>query len=256
MSDAECEHSGVMYSETTNSEEGVGAEPIGTGDIDGDGVAEVVMGRAFSQLTVIDFTTGSGCGSEVVGIPTLDLYFMGRHVDLGSDVDGDGTADLVAGVYSSDHQDEFVGTIEDAGVVYIFTGLHDSTTGWAGTITVDEAHANIGSTTPEQYFGWDAAVGDVDGDGVGDLVATYKGGLGSGPVLFYGPVAAGSHTPSDGEATFTGDGSSTPWYFANVNPVGDHNGDGYADFLVGNPNPSSLTAGGGGTLYLYHGATN
>jgi hypothetical protein len=110
-------------------------EAAATGDIDGDGYADVAIGNPrstvsgrteagrvrvwFGSSTGLDVRRGpTGLSQDTAGIPAVaeedDLF--GLSVALG-DVDGDGKADLAVGVPYED-----VGTREDAGLVTVVRG--------------------------------------------------------------------------------------------------------------------------------------
>ncbi len=121
------------------------------GDATGDGVADVVVGAPGNAGAVVVF---SGTDAAVV------LYLagidpdghLGQAVDGGSDVDGDGRLDVVAGA-----PDEGQG-----GIVHVFDAL-DGTSKAAFDIAPSSAAFGTSVTMP----------GDLDGDGRGDVVTLW-----------------------------------------------------------------------------------
>ena len=235
MTDAEC---------SPGSPSGGWERQFSTGDVNGDGVLEVAHTSSFT----VSIMAGTGCGVEVVEASISSEYAV--IGDISGDLNGDGHTDLVVGAYGHHVWDEFTGYTNYAGSVFVFTNLNTKGDGWLSTATADDADTSIAGTVEYEFFGWDVgSLGDVNGDGFDDIGVTNYRDSRSGAVLFYGPIAAGTHAPGDAVVQFT-----DPWDTAIARPVGDHNGDGYADFLVGNPHARSPSRGG--TLYLYQGATN
>jgi hypothetical protein len=157
------------------------------GDIDGDGLADVVSGMSGDEWEdgehmphsarggQVWITYGSEDGSGPVqavhqdtpGVPGTgeDGDSFGNAVDLG-DIDGDGFLDLVIGVTSED-----VGAVAHAGSVVVLRGSASGVT-TAGSRTFHQDTAGVPGTGEwRDWFGSAVRLDDVSGDGRADLVA-------------------------------------------------------------------------------------
>ncbi len=228
---------------------------LAVGDLDGDGAAELIVGapgqgragaaRGVDRGAVYVYR---GAVTGLVDAPLeleapvpLDHDRFGFAVAAG-DLDGDDLADLIVGAPGADD-----GDARDGGLVYRFRG---------GPLVAGRAPDQVLAIRAGAFarFGSALAVcGDVDGDGLGDAVVgvsrdggglaqLYRGGregLRDEPIELRDPAAPGAIASDDfGEA---------------VAGVGDLDGDGLADVLVG---AVSARAGDGrlGRIVVYRGA--
>jgi hypothetical protein len=197
----------------------MGAAVAPAGDVDGDGWTDLVIGapwadpvasksglvRVYSGATGAPLRTffGEGLGHE----------FGGAVAHLG-DVDGDGFADVLAAA----PEDKRFG--DDAGSVRVFSGQDGHV-----------IHQLWGSGAYE-YFGFSVAGGDVDGDGVPDLI------VGAPLDDASRPNAGALHVYSgrSGQRIFSGRGDATGDELGrSVAYLGDVDGDGFGEMIAGIP---------------------
>ena len=219
------------------------------GDVDGDGVEDLVVGAWLAATYSGRAYLVSGPASGTIDLSAADAVitgesvgdFLGQAVAGPGDLDGDGRDDLAVGA---------PGTDSGTGTVYVLAGpLHGSVSATSATATID------GSVADDAVGAALTAGGDVDGDGTPDLLFgasgyDYGGTNTGGAFLFFGP-AVGSLTLGDADSLMAGEHASdnAGW---SVGGAGDMDGDGQDDVLVG-----AARADGGGTAsgaaYLVYG---
>jgi hypothetical protein len=144
------------------------------------------------------------------------------------DFDGDGVADLLVRSDVSDVVDVYAGS----------------------TASLDDGH-RVEIKTQDGLVDDVAAIGDVDGDGFGDLAVTRCGGPTCGEVSIYRGGASGIATKPSYTIDHPSDVATTQFGLF-VSSAGDLNGDGYADLLVASPR-GFFTDQNAGRVYVYFG---
>lgn len=192
----------------------------GLGDINGDGHSDFAVGERRAYITGANqgrVRVYSGIDRSLIRIHTSqNTSEIGSSLANAGDVNGDGVNDMIVGMPK---YDQVLGTsLPNAGRVTVFSGV-DGTE--IVSVTGDEFLAELGHAV--------AGVGDMDGDGFDDFVASepYKtniGNSGQGRVrVFSGADASVLHVVR-GDASYRVGRS--------VAGVGDIDGDGVVDFAT------------------------
>jgi hypothetical protein len=180
----------------------------------------------------------------------------GISVASAGDVNGDGIDDLIVGVPSGDNG----GT--NAGEAYVIYGVAGATriSVDLSTLSADEGFVIQGDTAGDQAGLSVAAAGDVNGDGIDDLiVGAPEGDLGGADAgqayVIYGVAAPrgtvdlSSLALSEGYV-ITGDLAGDAAGYS-VAAAGDVNGDGIGDLIVGAPSGDNGGSGAGEAYVIY-----
>ena len=217
------------------------------GDFDGDGIGDILLSiydhtaapYAGAVLVVLGPVSGTGslddAAVKMLGEQPMDI--AGSALAMG-DIDGDGIADAIVGSRGN-------AVVSGAGAAYVVAGPASP------TVLLSEADAIVRGDAAEQYAGMGLAAGDVEGDGFDDLLVgapfddTVDTNAGAA-FLFAGPLT-GTWTTADAEAVFWGEGLSNG--AAQGVAIGDVDGDGWSELLIGAPNAGD-SVGEGGALYI------
>jgi streptogramin lyase len=231
----EADKSGIVF----------GRSIAGIKDIDGDKHADFIVGAPQADLLI-----GNGsedmpdAGSVYVysGATAKLLYrydgeaagdYLGKGVSTAGDMDGDGVPDFM---FSAPGAKQFTGE------VFVYSGA-------TGKLLSKYSAREQGGR-----YGWAIAGGqDVDGDKVPDIIvgapwSSQNGHVNSGSVYVYSGASHKLLYQLHGEAAGDGFGNSVAF-------VGDLDGDGRADFVVGSPLANPRRQQDAGSAFVYSGAT-
>lgn len=267
----------------TSSTSGYAGESVaGAGDFNGDGFDDVIIGESYYDgRTYVLFGKSSAFNASIdLGALTSETGFriegqyIGRSVSGLGDINGDGFADIVTTAAYSNYINDTVN------MRYGYTGqafvVFGQSTTPASPLNVSGLDGTIGfrvqGATPGDHLG-DAVHGggDVNGDGLDDFVlgvgrAEYSDaqsnfGTGRSYVIFGRtdafPAIVNVRVPNDPDPYLDGtngfrlDGQTSGDYAGkSVSILGDVNGDGFDDLLVGAPDVRSGGEYNVGSAYI------
>jgi hypothetical protein len=165
------------------------------------------------------------------------------------DLNNDTVSDLVVGAY---------GNNSSSGAVYVYYGRYHGN--GSGITTWEGDGPNITIVNPGasgDQFGWAVACGDVDGDGVDDLIvgAPENGTTDTGAVYLYnGPILTDAPAPNVTIRNPRLKGGISNGRFGCSLACGDVNGDSCGDILVGAPTAREYVADCGNAFVYFGGA--
>ncbi|MCW2336749.1 hypothetical protein M2337_000982 [Sphingobium sp. B2D3A] len=256
------------------------------GDINGDGYADLLVGARLQDVNGVDqagrvyvvygrsnnstiqlsgLTAASNTlGFVIEGSSTGDE--LGWAVSDAGDVNGDGLSDFIVSARLADTPNS------NAGSVYVVFG-QTGTSGAPLNVSALTAATNtrgfvISGSSANDVTGFSVSgSGDINGDGLSDLVMAAYGADNGTPAdvgkfyVVYGKtdgagVNASALTLAGNTLGFVINGSSTSDNATSISVIGDMNGDGLADLLVGSQNSDSSGYTDNGKAYVVFGKTD
>ncbi len=226
---------------------------VATGDANGDGVDDLIVGSKHAGSGKVSVFFGGG-GLKSHDSADADVTLSGGTGDsqfgatvVVGDVTGDGIADvIVAAPYTSS-------TGTENGVVYVFPGSLE----FSPATSTDSSVIAITGDGDLEHLGSAMAVGDLTNDGIADLAIGNQDiaelAAGRVHVVVGGPNLA-SQTVAVSTIDFTGTNHFD--HFGDAIAIGDFNADGIPDLAVGAPyedDPSGTTDTG--AVHVFYGKT-
>ena len=240
---------------TPGNEDRLG-ETLATGDFNGDGFDDLVIGvpsgnkGPIFNAGAVHLVYGSANGLTTVGTQRIDQASLGRSESnfdrfggaiVAGDFNGDGFEDLAVS-----SPGRAVGGESNAGAVHVIWGTAGGLVTTGSTLLTKNSFASLGSAAAGDQFGLALAAADFNADGRDDLAVGIPnhnvGGTPSSGALqvYHGSATGFAGAQAVTQAGFTTGGSiggtsAAGDQFGFTLSTGDFNGDLFADIAVGVP---------------------
>jgi len=214
-----------------------GSAVAGVGDVNGDGRPDFLVGDQYADPGITNAGSAyvySGANGSLLyqknGAVASDL--LGCSAAGVGDVNGDGRPDFIVGARLADVSGQI-----NTGAAYVYSGA-------TGALLYQKS-----GPAGQQWGQAVGGAGDVNGDGRSDFLVgsiwTNPGGLTSaGSVFVYSGANGALLQQVDGKVEYENFGYT-------VSAIGDINGNGRSEFIVGGPNASPGARLYAGTAYIF-----
>ncbi|MBW3002722.1 alpha/beta fold hydrolase [Candidatus Woesearchaeota archaeon] len=182
--------------------------------------------------------------SNASWIGAFNFSSVGFSIDTG-DFNGDNNADVLVGAYL----DNSSGALRSGSAYLIYGGaLSGASKDLRSAANYHARFSGLLGVPAAANFGWSVAAGDFNNDSildvaVGEPAPFVPPAVSNGTVyVFFGPIAPGNYTSAMASVTIHGTKTATMSFGYSL-AVGDVNGDGADDLLVGAPDTGVLSEG-------------